>query len=67
MGIAALHPSYKSSILGSNSFGFSEFDLTSDPTQMLNALSHPIEGRFAVVTNVGRDAVDAECATDERA
>jgi len=27
--------------------------------------SHPIEGRFAVVTNAGRDAVDAECATDE--
>jgi len=27
--------------------------------------SHPIEGRFAVVTNVGRDAVDADCARDD--
>ena len=27
--------------------------------------SRPIEGRFAIVTNVGRDAVDAGCATDE--
>jgi hypothetical protein len=25
------------------------------------------EGRFAIVTDVGRDAVDAGCATDERA
>jgi hypothetical protein len=33
--------------------------------QCINSPSHPIEGRFAVVTNVGRDAVDAERVTDE--
>jgi hypothetical protein len=27
--------------------------------------SHPIEGRFAVVTNAVWDAVDAEITTDE--
>jgi hypothetical protein len=27
--------------------------------------SHPIEGRFAIVTNAAWDAVDADCATDE--
>jgi len=28
-------------------------------------LSHPPEGRFAIVTSAGWDAVDADCATDE--
>jgi len=27
----------------------------------------PIEGRFAIVTNAGRDAVDADGASDESA
>ena len=29
-------------------------------------LSHPMRGAIAIVTNVGRDAVDADAATDER-
>src|ERR1700730_8039235 len=29
--------------------------------------SRPTEGRFAIVTDVGRDAVDAGCASDEGA
>jgi hypothetical protein len=31
------------------------------------ALSRPIEGRLAIVTNAGRDAVDVRCAPDESA
>jgi hypothetical protein len=34
-------------------------------TQCMVCPSHPIEGRFAVVTNAVWDAVDAERATDE--
>jgi hypothetical protein len=33
----------------------------------MNCPSHPIEGRFAIVTNVVWDAVDAERVTDEHA
>jgi hypothetical protein len=33
----------------------------------ISTLSRPIEGRFAVVTDAGRDAVDADGAFDESA
>ena len=38
------------------------------PTQITSLItpSRPTEGRFAVVTNAGRDAVDADSAIDER-
>jgi hypothetical protein len=36
-------------------------------TSKTPAIPSHSEGRFAIVTDVGRDAVDAGCATDERA
>src|SRR5712671_5665025 len=46
---------------------FRTFRLPTDPNQFTD--SHrlvPIEGRLAIVTNAGRDAVDAVSALDER-
>ncbi|OKO67578.1 hypothetical protein AC628_38590, partial [Bradyrhizobium sp. NAS96.2] len=40
------------------------FRFIRNATQYMVRPSHPIEGRFAIVTNAGRDAVDADCATD---
>ena len=41
--------------------------LTATPNQRFSpVLSRPTEGRFAIVTDVGRDAVDALAAQDER-
>ena len=36
------------------------------PNQFIIAPSRPTEGRFAIVTNAGRDAVDAGSTADER-
>jgi hypothetical protein len=41
------------------------FRFIRNATRFMVCPSHLNEGRFAVVTNVGRDAVDAERATDE--
>jgi hypothetical protein len=54
--------------MGSIVFGFSEFRLTLNPNHFY--IPHrlvPLEGRLAIVTNAGRDAVDAGGASDEGA
>jgi hypothetical protein len=51
IGFASSHSSYE--------FGFSENRLTSDPNQFFLLSVSPTEGRIAVVTNAGWDAVDA--------
>src|ERR1017187_9821740 len=48
-------------------FGFSEFWLDGQvETGILRFGPVPLEGRLAIVTNAGRDAVDADGAADER-
>jgi hypothetical protein len=45
---------------------FQKFHLTPNPNHFyIRGRPAPQEGRFAIVTNAGRDAVDAGCATDE--
>jgi hypothetical protein len=48
-------------------FGISEFNLTAHPNHFYTyaILSHS-EGRLAIVTDAGRDAMDAGQRTDER-
>ena len=48
-------------------FGFSEFDLTESVIRVMHVPSSPHEGRIAIVTDAGWDAVDAGGATDESA
>ena len=48
-------------------FGFSEFDLTESVIRVMDVPSSPHEGRIAIVTDAGWDAVDAGGATDESA
>jgi hypothetical protein len=43
------------------------FHFCFDPNHLFHGLSHPIEGRLAIVTNARWDAVDAIGTTDERA
>jgi hypothetical protein len=44
-----------------NDFGISEFLLTAGPNQPYrDSVPPPYEGRFAIVTDVRRDAVDAD-------
>jgi hypothetical protein len=46
---------------------FQKFCLTADPNQQyIGFVSSLHEGRIAIVTDVGWDAVDADVATDER-
>src|ERR1700676_4051032 len=51
-----------------NNFRFTEITLAARPKSVVHVRRPvPLEGRFAIVTSAGRDAVDADGASDEGA
>jgi hypothetical protein len=54
-------------IYGIINFGFSEINLTKSDFWIMDTPSRSFQrGRLAIVTDAGRDAVDADGAIDER-